>query len=197
MRETNERKGEVHEIMDNGWGEGRKLKDEPSTERKESIMKEKITIRIVVAVFVLAAVMIAGCAPSKVTVRRETVDSQQEKAMVQRSLERFDDGTFYVYEWNSLGGVPAAIVADLKDDDLTIKPGPGWRKVTSRQELEKIYQAGSVVKARAGMKLYRIEGSNGEIFGYFFAPYNLLPYTVVDDKTIELGQIPEPKSPGA
>jgi hypothetical protein len=39
------------------------------------------------------------------------VDWQQEKAMVERSLERFDEGTFHVYEWRS--GITAAMVADL------------------------------------------------------------------------------------
>ena len=159
-------------------------------------MKKSIMIRIIVAGFVLATVMIAGCAPSSLKMRRETVDWQQERAMVQRSLERFDEATFYVYEWSGLGMITAAIVVDLKDDDKTIRPGSGWRKIKTREELEKAYKSGSMVKAQAGMRLYRIEGDDGEIWGYFFAPRNVLPYSMVNDKTIELGQIPEPKAPG-
>jgi hypothetical protein len=73
---------------------------------------------------------------------------------------------------------------------------PGWRKINSRQELEEAYKGGSAAKTRLGMKLYRIEGADGELWGYFFAPDNMLPYSVIDDKTIELGRIPEPKAPG-
>ena len=149
---------------------------------------------IIVGIFVLAAVVIAGCAPSKLTMRRESVDWQQQRVMVERSLERFDEGLFYVYEWRP--GITAAVVADLRDTDRTIKPGPGWRKINSRQELEEAYKGGSAAKTRTGMKLYRIEGADGELWGYFFAPYNILPYSVIDDKTIELGRIPEPKAPG-
>lgn len=149
---------------------------------------------IIVGIFVLAAGMIAGCAPSKLTMRRESVDWQQQRVMVERSLERFDEGLFYVYEWRP--GITAAVVADLRDTDRTIKPGPGWRKINSRQELEEAYKGGSAAKTRTGMKLYRIEGADGELWGYFFAPYNILPYSVIDDKTIELGRIPEPKAPG-
>ena len=138
--------------------------------------------------------MIAGCAPTNLKMKRETVDWQQEKAMVQRSLERFDQGIFYVYEWRP--GIPAAIVVDLKDPDRVIKPGTSWRVIKSRQDLEQVYNAGSNVKSRFGLKLYRIEGEDGEIWGYFFAYENRLPYSVIDDKTIILGQVPEPKSPG-
>jgi len=154
----------------------------------------KKRIMIIAAVFVLAAFMITGCVPSKVKMRRESVDWQQEKVMVQRSLERFDEGNFYVYEWRP--GITASVVVDIRDTDRTIKPGPGWRKLNSRQELEEAYKAGSATKARTGMKLYRIEGDDGELWGYFFAPDNMLPYSVIDDKTIELGRIPEPKAPG-
>jgi hypothetical protein len=73
---------------------------------------------------------------------------------------------------------------------------PGWRKINSRQELEEAYKGDSAAKTRLGMKLYRIEGADGELWGYFFAPDNMLPYSVIDDKTIELGRIPEPKAPG-
>jgi len=159
-------------------------------------MKKSIMVRIIVAVFVLAAFMFAGCAPSSLKMRRETVDWQQERAMVQRSLERFDEGSFYVYEWSEYGGQPAAIVVDLDDDDKTIRPGPGWKKLKTREELEQAYKRGSAVKARVGMRLFRIEGDDGEIWGYFFAPLNVLPYSIVDAKTIELGRIPEPKVPG-
>ena len=154
----------------------------------------KKRIMIIVGIFVLAAVVIAGCAPSKLTMRRESVDWQQQRVMVERSLERFDEGLFYVYEWRP--GITAAVVADLRDTDRTIKPGPGWRKINSRQELEEAYKGGSAAKTRTGMKLYRIEGADGELWGYFFAPYNILPYSVIDDKTVELGRIPEPKAPG-
>ena len=157
-------------------------------------MKKSIMIRIIVAVFVLAAVMIAGCATSTVKMRRETVDFQQERAMVMRSLERFDEGNFYVYEWRP--GITAAVVVDLKDPDRVIKPGTDWRKINSREELEKAYNAGSNVKARFGLKLYRLQGEDGEIWGYFYAFENRLPYSVIDDKTIILGRVPEPKSPG-
>jgi hypothetical protein len=67
------------------------------------------------AMVFVSVVMIAGCEPSGVRMRRESVDWQQEKVMVQRSLERFDEGVFYVYEWRP--GIPPAIVADLKDPD--------------------------------------------------------------------------------
>ena len=88
-------------------------------------MKKSIMIRIIVAGFVLAVFMIVGCAPSGLeNEERETVDWQQERAMVQRSLERFDEGSFYVYEWSEYGGQVAAIVADLGDDDKTIRTGP-------------------------------------------------------------------------
>lgn len=122
------------------------------------------------------------------------MDWQQEKVRVQRSLERFDEGDFYVYEWRP--GITAAVVADLKDTDRTIKPGPGWTKMNSPQELEQAYKSGSLVKGKTGMKLYRIEGDDGELWGCFFAPDNVLPYSLIDDKTIELGRIPEPKAPG-
>jgi hypothetical protein len=159
-------------------------------------MKRNLNIRILIAVSVMAAVMISGCTSSGLKMRRETVDWQQERAMVQRSLERFDQGIFYVYEWTGLGMTTAAIVADLGDDDKTIIPGAGWRKVKSPEDLEQVYKKGGAVKAKAGMRLYRIEGADGELWGYFFAPYNLLPHSIVDDKTIELGPIPEPKAPG-
>lgn len=160
-------------------------------------MRRIIMMNISVAVFVLAVVLIAGCAAqSKVKMVRESVDWQQERAVLQRSLENFDQGNtiFYLYEWRP--GITAAIVADLKDPDRMVKPGPGWRKINTRQELEAAYQGGSAVKTKGGAKLYRLQGDDGEIWGYFFAPNNFLPYTVIDDKTIELGRIPEPKSPG-
>jgi hypothetical protein len=159
-------------------------------------MKRNFNLRILIAVFIMVAVMIAGCTTSGLRMRRETVDWQQDRAMVQRSLERFDRGNFYVYEWTGLAMTPAAIVADPGDDDKTIRPGPGWRKVKSPEDLEQVYKKGSAVKDKVGMRLYRIEGDDGEIWGYFFAPYNLLPHSIVDDKTIELGPIPEPKAPG-
>jgi len=157
-------------------------------------MRKISMMNISVAVFVLAVVMIAGCVTSNVKMRRETVDRQQERAMIQRSLERFDEGIFYVYEWRP--GITAAIVVDLKDPDRVIKPGTDWRKINSREELEKAYNAGSMVKAKFGMKLYRLEGDDGEIWGYFYAYENRLPYSSIDDKTIVLGRVPEPKSPG-
>ncbi len=160
-------------------------------------MRKTIMANIGVVVFALAVVMIAGCAAqSKVKMVRESVDWQQERTVLQRSLDNFDQGnsTFYVYEWRP--GITAAIVADLKDPDRVIKPGPGWRKINSRQELEAAYQGGGTVKTKGGAKLYRLQGDDGEVWGYFFAPNNFLPYTVIDDKTIELGRIPEPKSPG-
>ena len=157
---------------------------------------KKSSIRIFVPLCVLAAVIIAGCVSTNLKMKRETIDWQQEKAMVLRSLERFDEGDFYVYEWSGLGMITAAIVVDVKDDDKTIRPGTGWKKIKTREELEKAYKSGSMVKAQAGMRLYRIEGDDGEIWGYFFAPRNILPYTMVNDNTIELGQIPEPKAPG-
>jgi len=158
-------------------------------------MEKKLIVKVIVAVFVLSAFLIVGCAPSKVKMKRETVDWQQERAMAQRSLERFDDGLFYVYEWRP--GITAAIVADLKDTERTIKSGVGWRKINTRQELEEAHKAGAPIKAKGAMRLYRIEGDDGEVWGYFFAPYNIWPYSMVDDKTIELGTIPEPKAPGA
>jgi hypothetical protein len=115
--------------------------------------------------------------------------------MVQRSLELFDAAIFYVYEWRP--GITAAVVADIKDDDKTIRPGAGWRRVETPEDLERAYKGGSAMKAKTGMRLYRIEGEDGEIWGYFFAPMNLLPHSVVDERTIELGRIPEPKAPGA
>ena len=157
-------------------------------------------IRVMIAtlmVIALAVVMIAGCAAqSKVKMVRESVDWQQERAVLQRSLDNFDQGnsTFYMYEWRP--GITAAIVADLKDPDRVIKPGTGWRKINSRQELEAAYQGGGALKTKGAAKLYRLQGDDGEVWGYFFAPNNFLPYTVIDDKTIELGRIPEPKSPG-
>lgn len=159
-------------------------------------MRKISMMNISVAVFVLAVVMIAGCVTSASTVKmkRETVDRQQERAMIQRSLERFDEGNFYVYEWRP--GITAAVVVDLKDPDRVIKPGTDWRKLNSREELEKAYNAGSMVKAKFGLKLYRLEGEDGEIWGYFYAYENRLSYSVIDDKTIVLGRVPEPKSPG-
>jgi len=157
-------------------------------------MRKISMMNISVAVFVLSIVMIAGSVTSNVKMRRETVDRQQERAMIQRSLERFDEGNFYVYEWRP--GITAAIVVDLKDPDRVIKPGTDWRKINSREELEKAYNAGSMVKAKFGMKLYRLEGDDGEIWGYFYAYENRLPYSSIDDKTIVLGRVPEPKSPG-
>ena len=157
-------------------------------------MRRIIMMNISVVVFVLAVVMIAGCATSNVKMRRETVDRQQEKAMIQRSLERFDEGNFYVYEWRP--GITAAVVVDLKDPERVIRPGSDWRKIKSREELEKAYNAGSNVKSRFGLKLYRLEGEDGEIWGYFYAFENRLPFSVIDDKTIMLGRVPEPKSPG-
>ena len=157
-------------------------------------------IRVMIAtlmVIALAVVKIAGCAAqSKVKMVRESVDWQQERAVLERSLENFDQGNsnFYLYEWS--GGITAAIVADLKDPDRVIKPGPGWRKINSRQELEAAYKGGGIIKTKGGAKLYRLQGDDGEIWGYFFAPQNFLPYTVIDDKTIELGRIPAPKAPG-
>ena len=130
-------------------------------------MRKICMMNISVVVFVLAVVMIAGCATSASTVkmRRESVNREQESAMIQRSLDRFDEGDFYVYEWRP--GITAAIVADLKDPERVIKPGADWRKIKSRDELEKAYNAGSMVKARFGLKLYRLEGEDGEIWGYF------------------------------
>lgn len=64
------------------------------------------------------------------------------------------------------------------------------------QELEQVYKSGSAVKQKAGMRLYRIEGNDGEIWGYFFAAQNILPYSVIDDRTLELGPIPEPPTGG-
>ena len=157
-------------------------------------MRKLIKMNISVVVFVLVIVLIAGCVTGNLKMKRETVDRQQERAMIQRSLERFDEGSFYVYEWRP--GIPAAIVVDLNDPDRVIKPGTDWRKIKSREELEKVYNAGSAVKAKFGLKLYRIEGEDGEIWGYFFAYENRLPYSVVDDKSIVLGRVPEPKSPG-
>jgi hypothetical protein len=159
-------------------------------------MRKICMMNISVVFFVLAVVMIAGCATSASTVkmRRESVNREQESAMIQRSLDRFDEGDFYVYEWRP--GITAAIVADLKDPERVIKPGADWRKIKSRDELEKAYNAGSMVKARFGLKLYRLEGEDGEIWGYFYAYENRLSYSVIDDKTIVLGRVPEPKSPG-
>ena len=162
-------------------------------------MKKRIMRYSVVAVTVLAAAMIAGCAApgtGKVKMVRESVDWQQERAVLQRSVENFNQGnaTFYVYEWRA--GITAAIVADLNDPDRVIKPGPGWRKINSAQELEAAYKGGSATKTRAGMKLYRLQGDDGEIWGYFFAPWNQLPYSVIDDRTIQLGPVPEPPAPG-
>jgi len=64
-------------------------------------MRKSVVTQIIVVVFVLAAVMITGCASPTVKMKRETADWRQEQAMVQRSLERFDEGAFYVYvyEW--------------------------------------------------------------------------------------------------
>jgi outer membrane murein-binding lipoprotein Lpp len=165
-------------------------------QRRESIMKRNHMIGIIVAVWVLAAVMIAGCASStsKVKMKRETVDWRQERAMVERSLENFDKMDFYAYDWSAAR--TAAIVADLKDSERTIKPGSGWRKINSREELQGAFNRGSDVKSREGMRLYRLEGDDGEIWGYYFAPHNFLPFTVIDDHTIQLGWIPEPPTPG-
>lgn len=158
-------------------------------------MRRITLMNITIAVFVLGAIMLSGCVTSStVKMKRETVDWQQEQAMMQRSLERFDQGFFYVYEFRA--GIPAAVVADFKDPDRVIKPGPDWRKLNSRQELEQVYKSGKPLWAKAGMKLYRIEGEDGEIWGYFFAFNNVLPYSVIDSKTIELGPVKEPPQPG-
>jgi hypothetical protein len=157
-------------------------------------MKKRIMISSIVTVLVLGLLMISGCATSTLKMKRETVDWQQEQAMMQRSLERFDQGFFYVYEFRA--GIPAAVVADFKDPDRVIRPGRDWRKLNSREELEQVYKSGKPLWAKAGMKLYRIEGDDGEIWGYFFAFKNVLPYSVIDSKTIELGPVPEPPQPG-
>lgn len=159
-------------------------------------MKRIFTVNSAIAAVVLAAIAISGCATSNLKMRRESVDWQQERVMIERSLERFDEGLFdvYAYEWRP--GITAAIVFDLRDTDRAIKPGSGWRKIKSRQELESVYKGGSATKTRSGMKLYRIEGADGELWGFFFAPGNFLPHSVLDEKTIELSQIPEPKAPG-
>jgi hypothetical protein len=157
-------------------------------------MRKSVMLNIIVAVFVLGVLMISGCATSTLKMKRETVDWQQEQAMMQRSLDRFDQGFFYVYEFRA--GIPAAIVVDLKDPDRVIKPGADWRKLNSRQELEQVYKSGKPLWAKAGMKLYRIEGDDGEIWGYFFAFNNVLPYSVIDSKTIQLGTVREPPQPG-
>jgi len=157
-------------------------------------MRKRIMMSSIVTVLVLGLLMISGCATSTLKMKRETVDWQQEQAMMQRSLERFDQGFFYVYEFRA--GIPAAIVADFKDPDRVIKPGADWKKINSRQELEQVYKSGKPLWAKAGMKLYRIEGDDGEIWGYFFAFNNVLPYSVIDSKTIQLGTVREPPQPG-
>ncbi len=60
----------------------------------------------------------------------------------------------------------------------TIRPSnraQAGRKLKTREELEQAYKRGSAVKARVGMRLFRIEGDDGEVWGYFFAPLNVLP----------------------
>jgi hypothetical protein len=150
-------------------------------------MNEKIMIRTIFAVFFLAAVVIGGCAAPKVINSRETLDRQEEEAMIKRTGEHFDEATFYVYEWRP--GIPLAVVANLKDSGRTIRPGPGWRRVETREELEKGYKRAD---KPTYLRLYRIEGADGEIWGYFLAYENLLRYKIIDDKTIELLPVPEP-----
>ena len=88
------------------------------------------------------------------------------------------------------------MVVDVKEGGRTIKPGPDWRTIKTRQEFDEASKGCSAVKAATGAKVYRIEGDDGEIWGFFFAPMNVLPFTVIDDKTIQLGSIPPPKAPG-
>ena len=78
-------------------------------------MKKITMIRIIVAVFVLAAFMIVGCAPSNVKMRRETVDFQQERAMLMRSLERFDEALIYIKRAIEQGETSAVVLEHLGD----------------------------------------------------------------------------------
>jgi len=154
-----------------------------------------VATRNILAFFVLAAVMSVGCAPpTKLKMRRETADWHQEQVMVQRALERFDEVNAYAYDWRP--GITASVVVDLKADDRLVKPGPGWRKINTRQEFDQTVKDISAVKVGSGAKVYRIEDEGGEIWGFFVAPRNMLPYSIVDEKTMELGMIPPPPSPG-
>jgi hypothetical protein len=161
---------------------------------REKIMRKLAMLNISVAVFVLAAVLISGCAPAKIHMKRETVDWRIEQSMVKNSIERFNEADFWTYEWRK--GIPAAIVCDIKEGDRTMSFSRGWRKLNTPKELEEVYTSGTAMKAKGGLRLYRIEGEDGTLWGYFFAYQNVLPYTLVDDRTMHIGEIPEPKQPG-
>lgn len=155
-------------------------------------MRKLVVLNIIVAAFVLATVLISGCATSQMQMRRETSDWKLEQSMVRNSIERFNEGDFWVLEWGT--NRPAAIVVDLKDDDYTLKFSRNWTKLKTPQELEAFYERGRSLKA-TGLKLYRIEGPDGDLWGKFYAFQNRLPVTMVDAKTIEIGDIPEPLAP--
>lgn len=158
-------------------------------------MRKLVMLNMSAIAVVMAAVLISGCATpqSKMQLRRETTDYKLEQTMVRNSIERFNEGDFWVLEWGT--NRPAAIVVDLKDDDYTIKFSRNWRKLNSPKELEEFYERGRGIKAAQQLKLYRIEGPDGDLWGKFYAYQNRLPITMVDDHTIEIGDIPEPLAP--
>jgi membrane-bound lytic murein transglycosylase MltF len=73
----------------------------------------------------------------------------------------------------------------------------GKARVKVRVAPEEIEDENILEMVNAGLvKATIVDEHIAEFWGHLFAVHNLLPYTVIDDKTIELGRIPEPKAPG-
>ena len=141
----------------------------------------------------LCVCLVCGCAPSA-KFRMESRDRDLEQAMIDRLVQRFDDFNVYTYEWRA--NIPAAVFFEAKNDDKKVIFSEGWRKLNSREELDRIRHFGRDVRAKLDVRLYRVMGPDDELWAFFMAAWNQLPHKLLDERTMEVFSIPTPKAPG-
>jgi hypothetical protein len=145
----------------------------------------------------LLAVIVTGCASwqnnhGKIRILKES----QNRVTIQDLVDKWDD--YYVYYSDHYDGYstrsPLGIMFDPKNNDTTLV-GDRWKKVRDQKDLIEmtkwIYPT-----TQYEPWLNEILGSDGRFYGYLYYSYGFVTLKVVDDKTMSVFNLEDPREEG-
>jgi hypothetical protein len=130
----------------------------------------------------LAALIISGCASSQKNCSKlKVIPKDSNEVTIQYLIDKWDD--YHVYSYDQCAGPdlrePLGIMFDPKNND-TMLVGGCWKKVKDQKTL-------TVMTKRIFLATYHepwlneILGPNGQLYGYLYYSYGVVPLKMVGD----------------
>jgi hypothetical protein len=145
----------------------------------------------------LIALIISGCASWQQDYGKlRMLTKEQNEVTIQDLIDRWED--YNIYYSDKYDGfnprAPLGIMFDPKNNDTTLV-GDRWKKVMDQQTLIEMTQW-IYPTTQYEPWLNEIEGPNGRFYGYLYYSYGFVTIKVVDDNTMYVFNLNEPREEG-